>query len=108
MSMSDIFLTCKCCNYLVLICIHVPLTTLFQIDTMKTNFIQFYQETTCDCLVVLLEINIAQIFVWYSSQVSILRIFCQCNDFFKSTGLCFDAFLNILLVTLSPLLFCLL
>lgn len=35
-SMSDIFLTCKCCNYTVIICIHVPLTTLFQIDTMIT------------------------------------------------------------------------
>lgn len=39
--LSDIFLTCKCCNYIVIICIHVPLTTLFQIDTMKSILYSF-------------------------------------------------------------------
>lgn len=45
-----IFLTCKCCNYLVIICIHVPLTTHSFSDWYYENyFIQFYQETTCYC-----------------------------------------------------------
>ena len=46
-----IFMTCKCCTYIVMICIHVPFATLFQI---LWHFILFCQGRRCDSLAVLI------------------------------------------------------